>query len=222
MSTRSLPRWAVSVLLLVPAFGLGLAVSATASGSTTTTFYACLHKGTLSKVSTSSHSCSAGYTKVSWGTVGPPGSNGTNGTNGTPGSQGPPGAQGPAGVTVNACSSPPGPDLNFSACNLDAASWPGVHVRNTVFIDANLSSANLAVADMTSANLTNADLTNAILTGASLGCLLVRCDPYRHQWRRDHWRSVSTPKRLARLGQQSGWSRCRASRSRSRRLQPGG
>jgi len=86
MLIRKLPRWMVAVLLSIPAFGAGLAVSAAASGTSTTTFYACLKSGTLSKVSTSAHTCSTGYKAVSWNAVGPKGIRGIPGPTGPAGS----------------------------------------------------------------------------------------------------------------------------------------
>jgi DNA-binding beta-propeller fold protein YncE len=86
MLIRKLPRWTVAVLLSIPAFGAGLAVSAAASGTSTTTFYACLYKGGLSKVSTSAHTCPTGYKAVSWNAVGPKGIQGNPGPTGAAGS----------------------------------------------------------------------------------------------------------------------------------------
>ena len=65
----------------------GLAVSAAAaSSSSSKTFYACLHSGSLSKVSTSPHSCPSGYTKENWDAVGPKGIPGVRGPTGPAGS----------------------------------------------------------------------------------------------------------------------------------------
>jgi len=96
MSSRRIPRWAVATLLTIPAFGAGLAVSAAASGSSSKTFYACLHDGSLSKVSTSSHSCPKGSSKESWNAVG---SQGTQGVQGIPGLKGVTGSRGPDGAS---------------------------------------------------------------------------------------------------------------------------
>jgi hypothetical protein len=59
---RRIPKGAVALLLAIPAFGAGMAVTAAASTShtTSTTFYACLSNGSLSKVSMSAHKCSVG------------------------------------------------------------------------------------------------------------------------------------------------------------------
>jgi len=83
---------------MIPAFGAGLAVSAAASGSPSTTFYACLHKGSLSRVSASTHSCRSDSTKVSWNAVGPQGTQGIQGIQGAQGQQGVQGVQGPPGL----------------------------------------------------------------------------------------------------------------------------
>jgi hypothetical protein len=97
MPTRYIPRWAVAALLTIPAFGAGLAVSAAASGSPSTTFYACLHNGSLSKVSTSSHSCKSHYKAVRWDAVGPQGLQGVQGVQGPKGDAG---ARGPDSLSA--------------------------------------------------------------------------------------------------------------------------
>ncbi len=97
MHSRLIPRWTVAALLTIPAFGLGMAVSASATASSTTSFYGCLYKGTLSKVSTSSHTCKPGKLE-SWNAVGPQGGQGAQGVQGTHGVQGTQGIQGVQGV----------------------------------------------------------------------------------------------------------------------------
>jgi hypothetical protein len=84
----SLPRWTVTVVLCLATFGITAAVTAGASSSPKT-FYACLRGGTLSKVSTSTHTCASGYKLVSWNAVGPQGLQGPKGDTGPqgPGSQ---------------------------------------------------------------------------------------------------------------------------------------
>jgi hypothetical protein len=97
MSRGSIPRWAVAVLFAVPAFGAGLAVSAAASSSPSTSFFACLRNGSLSDVRTHPHACPAGHTVVSWNAVGPTGMQGIQGAQGPKGDQGIQGIQGPKG-----------------------------------------------------------------------------------------------------------------------------
>jgi Collagen triple helix repeat (20 copies) len=98
MSSLRIPRWAVAAMLTVPAFGLGMAVSASATASSTTTFYGCLYKGTLSKVSTSSHHCKSGKLE-SWSAIGPQGVQGSQGVQGIEGVKGIQGIQGVQGAT---------------------------------------------------------------------------------------------------------------------------
>jgi hypothetical protein len=119
--TARIPRFAGAALLAISAFGVGLAVSATASGSAPSTFYACLHLGSLSKVSTASHACPTGYSAISWNALGQTGATnyqlaqqngyagtlsqwlaslvGPKGTIGAQGATGPTGPTGPAGAT---------------------------------------------------------------------------------------------------------------------------
>lgn len=115
MHSRRIPRWTLAALLTIPAFGAGLAVSAAASGTISTTFYACLHKGTLSKVSTSSHACKSGKLE-SWNAAGPQGIQGVRGIQGGQGVQGVQGLQGVQGA--------PGPTslsaLSGSPCTIPA------------------------------------------------------------------------------------------------------
>jgi hypothetical protein len=116
MAGRRIPRWAIAALLTIPAFGAGLAVSAAASGSSSKTFYACLRGGSLSDVSTRSHSCASGFTKVSWNAVGSQGLQGVQGPQGVPGLQGVPGVQGNRGPTGS--EGPSGEDGSPVACIL--------------------------------------------------------------------------------------------------------
>ena len=114
-----LPRRTVAVVVAVSGFGIGFTVSAAATGSSSSSsIFGCLHSGTLSKVSTSSHSCPAGSTEISWNEVGATNyqlaqENGYKGTLGQwlaslvgpkgvvgpPGVQGPLGPEGPVGAT---------------------------------------------------------------------------------------------------------------------------
>ncbi len=96
-SLRKLPIWAV-VLIVVPSFGAGLAVSAAASTTSSSIFYACLKSGSLSDVSTSSQSCASGYQPVTWSATGPQGAAGPQGVAGPKGAAGPQGAAGPRGI----------------------------------------------------------------------------------------------------------------------------
>jgi hypothetical protein len=72
----------------------GSVAIATASSSGTT-YYACLHKGTLSKVGTSKASCPSGYKLISWNSVGPQGLRGVTGPKGAAGQNGAAGTPGP-------------------------------------------------------------------------------------------------------------------------------
>lgn len=80
---------------------LGVAVATTTASFATSshpeTFYACLKKGTLSKVSTSKHSCPSDYSAVEWSQVGPQGAQGPVGSKGATGATGLQGPQGPTG-----------------------------------------------------------------------------------------------------------------------------
>ena len=149
MATRFLPRWAVAGLLVIPAFGLGFGVSAAADSSTGTTFYACLKNGDLSNVRTASHSCSAGQTKVTWNASG---------------RQGLPGPQGRAGPTVNTCSSPPGPGLNFSTCMLVGADWNWVDASGSLMNAINLTGSVMSNANMSKVNFSGANLLTSTAT----------------------------------------------------------
>jgi hypothetical protein len=62
-------------VLAVTGFLMGVAVSAAAGSTTGTgvTYYACLHNGALSRVSTATHACAVGYSAISWGAIGPVG-----------------------------------------------------------------------------------------------------------------------------------------------------
>jgi len=109
MHSFRIPRWTLAALLTIPAFGLGMAVSASATASSSTAFYACLYKGTLTKVSTSSHTCKSGKLE-SWNAVGPEGGQGIQGIQGAQGVQGVQGAPGPSDLSA----------LNGTPCTIGA------------------------------------------------------------------------------------------------------
>ena len=115
MSRISLPRWTVTVALCFASIGATAAITA-GSSSSPKTFYACLKGGTLSKVSTSKHTCAATYKAVSWNSVGP---------QGLPGSEGDTGPQGPGSQSTYApfnCSDPNGCQSSPSLA-LTAGDW---------------------------------------------------------------------------------------------------
>jgi hypothetical protein len=63
--------------------GVTVATALSRPAATSTTFYACLKDGLLSKVSTSDETCRKGHSLVSWGQVGPRGPQGVAGVPGT-------------------------------------------------------------------------------------------------------------------------------------------
>jgi len=163
----------------VMSFGAGAVIAAGASGSSVT-YQACLSsKGALSKVSSSvTPTCPSTSTLISWN------SQGATGAPGAPGATGATGATGASGAIANTCTSPPGPNLNFSTCDLTNFQWPFViltgdnmvstnlwhaYLANAHLDQANLTNADLITANLTNADLTSADLTNADLSGANLG-----------------------------------------------------
>ena len=167
----------VVVALAATALSIGAtaAIDAGASGPNVT-YYACLSTtGKLSKVGTTAPTCTGTSTQISWNSQG---ATGATGAPGATGAQGPAGPQGPAGATVNTCTSPPGPGLNFSVCTLSSVNWPATHLAGTLFIDANLSSAQLEIANapntnydfgnLTSTNFNATTLTNAIFSQATV------------------------------------------------------
>lgn len=77
---RKIPR--VLGAIAVATFGLAAYAGISAATSSPTTFHACLHNGSLSNVSGSSHTCKSGYKAVSWNAVGPTGSKGAPGAPG--------------------------------------------------------------------------------------------------------------------------------------------
>jgi len=160
----------------VMSFGAGAVIAAGASGSSVT-YQACLSsKGALSKVSSSvTPTCPSTSTLISWN---------SQGATGAPGAPGATGATGATGAIANTCTSPPGPNLNFSTCDLTNFQWPFViltgdnmvstnlwhaYLVNAHLDQANLTNADLITANLTNADLTSADLTNADLSGANLG-----------------------------------------------------
>ena len=155
----------------VMSFGAGAVIAAGASGSSVT-YQACLSStGALSKVSSSvTPKCPSASTLISWN---------SQGATGAPGAPGATGATGASGAIANTCTSPPGPNLNFSTCDLTNFQWPFViltgdnmvstNLWHAYLVNAHLDQANLTNADLITANLTNADLTSADLTNADLG-----------------------------------------------------
>jgi hypothetical protein len=95
-------------------FAIALATPTASAAPTSTVYYACLHTGVLSAVSTNPHHCQRGSTAISWDAVGPAGATNyelaqQNGYTGTLAQWlatliGPRGAVGPLGLT-----GPPGP-----------------------------------------------------------------------------------------------------------------
>jgi hypothetical protein len=96
MKQRTLVLIVAAIALLAGGL-VGSVVQASASGPNVT-YYACLNKGKLIHVGTTSPTCPSTATAISWNSQGPPGTPGTNGTNGAQGVQGPPGPAG-AGLT---------------------------------------------------------------------------------------------------------------------------
>jgi Pentapeptide repeats (8 copies) len=132
------------------------------------TYYACLKSGKLTKVGTTAPSCVAPATQLSGN------------------SEGPTGSQGPPGPTLNTCTMPPGPGLNYSACDLEGSEWNGVDLSGATLISAilggsssssytnyaNLSNANLSWLGGCGTSFVGADLIDASFTSADLvpGC----------------------------------------------------
>ena len=164
MHIRHIPRWALVPILLFPAFGAGLAVSAAASGSSSTTFYACLHNGTLSKVSTSAHTCPTGYKKVNWNAVGPQGIQGIPGSRGPMGTAGTPGANGKDGSPVTC--------ILVTLCtwgyNYSGGSYGFNFSRDVAFDGAHLWVINTGGNSVTELNASDGSLVQT-LSGGSYG-----------------------------------------------------
>jgi len=88
MRGRSTRFWIAAAALIMATAGLTGAIAVAASPSSTT-FYACLKGGSLSKVSTSTApSCARGFKSVSWSAVGPQGIQGQRGIQGVQGEAG--------------------------------------------------------------------------------------------------------------------------------------
>jgi hypothetical protein len=96
----------IDVFIIGITVAVGVAAAVTAGASGTSTYYACLKAGKLTKVGASAPTCVAPATQISWNSQGPPGADGAIGA------QGPAGPQGPPGATLNTCTTPPGPGLN--------------------------------------------------------------------------------------------------------------
>jgi len=99
-------------------------------------------------------------TPISWNAQGP------QGATGPAGPQGLVGPQGPAGATVNTCASPPGPNLNFSFCDLSSGKFTYADLHGTLLISAILNGRSFVFANLRNANLTNAAATYANFNGA--------------------------------------------------------
>lgn len=95
----------------------GAAVATALSRPAATTYYACLSGGLLSRVQTSSESCSQGQREIVWSQVGPRGARGIRGVAGRQGIQGVAGTQGIQGVAGTPATLPSGSYLtNSGAC----------------------------------------------------------------------------------------------------------
>jgi type VI protein secretion system component Hcp len=123
-------RWTTARIVVVSALaagslgvGMTLALSAGASGSSTT-YYACLKSGKLSAVGTVAPTCGGTATQISWDAQGPAGA---------PGAQGPVGQASvvdvsPQSLFAGACPEPPGAqssDGSGTSAYLDIPSIPG-------------------------------------------------------------------------------------------------
>ena len=158
---------AVGVSALLTA-GLTFGVTEASASGPNVSYYACLYKGKLTHVGTVAPSgCPGGLPPISWNSQGPQGPAGTNGTNGAAGPQGPAGPQGSAGATVNTCTSPPGPNLNFNACSISGLDWYYVDVTGTSFLDADLHGSQLFDANFSGDQLSHANFNNAELLAAN-------------------------------------------------------
>jgi len=110
------------------------------------------------------------------GSQGPVGPQGPAGLQGVAGPQGPQGIQGPVGpqgATLNSCSTPPAPGLNYSDCTLQNANFSYALLSNGVLRGAFISGSTLANGnfenvDFTGASINNVNLDGADLTGATL------------------------------------------------------
>jgi hypothetical protein len=112
-------------------------------------------------VGTTKATCPTNAKSISWGAKG---------------SQGP---QGPAGATLNTCTTPPGPGLNYTDCtynsnpdfadaNLTGAMFNGAALVYTNFTNANLTGVDFLGTVMEHGTFTGANLTNANFTDADL------------------------------------------------------
>lgn len=88
---------------LVTALAIAIALSGSsavfAESQGTVTYYGCLSKGLITRVTMKSHTCPIGYTMIRWNQVGPAGPAGPAGPQGPQGPKGDPGTVGPAGDT---------------------------------------------------------------------------------------------------------------------------
>ena len=154
--------------------GISSALTAGATGASTT-YYGCLHNGTLKKVGVMSPTCTAkGSTVISWDSIGPRGPQGAQGPQGPQGAQGAQGAQGSSLPLL--C-----PNCDLSYADLHGDDLTGAYLRGAtigspytssnfsgvVFANADLTGANFG-GDLTKANFQNSNLSSANFYGADL------------------------------------------------------
>jgi len=103
--------------------GIVAVTMAAEASSSPATFYACkASNGSVSSISTKSHSCSLGKSKVSWNAVGPVGATGAHGAQGIQGIQGVQGLRGLQGVQgAGGPAGPPGP--TFTPAQIATLDW---------------------------------------------------------------------------------------------------
>jgi Pentapeptide repeats (8 copies)/Collagen triple helix repeat (20 copies) len=198
MKSAFASRWGTAVLLAVPAFGVGVALSVAAGSAPSTQFYGCLKSGSLSNVKTTLHTCHSGKA-ISWnavgaqgpagasgakGGVGAPGAPGTAGARGATGATGATGAaggtgpQGPPGVTPNTCTSPPAPSLNFTDCGFASGTQLNyADLQGALFNGARMSGVYIEHSNLEDANLSGVLLPNATISGTDFsGANLFQAD----------------------------------------------
>ena len=154
-----------AVVMLSFGFGMGSFASSGASSSATT-FYACLKGGSLSKVSSTSHTCPKGFTVASWGITGPRGMAGDTGP------------QGPAGADGAPATLPSGdafvgryflePSAYLAHADLASRDIEGVDANHAYLAVAGFSHSTLTNDNFTGADFTGADLSNVIFSGTRM------------------------------------------------------
>jgi len=144
MSFRSFPRLMVPLLIAAPAFAIGFGVSAAAT-TPAPTYYACLHSGTLSKVSSTFHTCVSPSKLITWNSVGP---QGIQGKKGDTGPQGPGAQSGATGVSI---------PLTHGDWSVTVTAAPGVSCGS-------LSTSGIVVAD----DISGFAPSTAVQTGSAL------------------------------------------------------